>query len=79
MHVKEFPTELQNSGISSVTLPKSDLTTDVLPTRKTTVQTCSVTKVFLEISQNSQENNCARDSLPATLLKKRVSDTRAFL
>ena len=25
-------------------------------------QTCSVKKVFLEISQNSQENTCARDS-----------------
>ena len=34
MHVKEFPTELQNSGISSVTLPKSDLTTDILPAKK---------------------------------------------
>ena len=34
MHVKEFPTELQNSGISSVTLPKSDLTTEILPTKK---------------------------------------------
>ena len=38
---------------------------------------CSVKKVFLEISQNSQENTCARDSFliklqanPATLLKK---------
>ena len=26
------------------------------------VQRCSVKKVFLEISQNSQENTCARDS-----------------
>ena len=25
------------------------------------VQRCSVKKVFLEISQNLQENNCARD------------------
>ena len=36
-------------------------------------QRCSVKKVFLEISQNSQENTCARDSFliePATLLKK---------
>ena len=40
--------------------------------------TCSVKKVFLEISQNSQENTCARVSFliklqarPATLLKKR--------
>ena len=39
-------------------------------------QTCSVENVFLEISQNSQENNCARVSIliklqtwPATLLK----------
>ena len=39
-------------------------------------QRCSVRKVFLEISQNSQENTCARFSFliklqtPATLLKK---------
>ena len=26
-------------------------------------QTCSVKKVFLEISQNSQENNCPRVSI----------------
>ena len=32
---------------------------------------CSVKKVFLEISQNSQEKVCAGESfLPATLLKK---------
>ena len=37
------------------------------------VQSCSVKKVFLEISQNSQENTCARDSFLIklqTLLKK---------
>ena len=41
--------------------------------------TCSVKKVFLEISQNSQENTCVRVSFliklqapPATLLKKRL-------
>ena len=40
---------------------------------------CSVRKVFLEISQNSQEITCARVSFliklsqPATLLKKRLS------
>ena len=46
------------------------------------VQSCSVKKVFLEISQNSQENTCARVSFliklqasglsPTTLLKKRL-------
>ena len=42
------------------------------------VQRCSVKKVFLEISQNSQENTCARVFFnevaplrPVTLLKKR--------
>ena len=35
-------------------------------------QRCSVRKVFLEISQNSQENTCA-PARPATLLKKRLS------
>ena len=41
-------------------------------------QRCTVRKVFLEISQNSQENTCARFSFliklqtPATLLKKRL-------
>ena len=43
-------------------------------------QRCSVKKVFLEISENSQKNNCARDAFliklqilllrPATLFKK---------
>ena len=41
------------------------------------VQRCSVKKVFLEISQNSQENTCARSSFliklqASTLLKKRL-------
>ena len=45
-------------------------------------QTCSGKKLFLEISQNSQENTCVRVSFliklqllpnkPATLLKKRL-------
>ena len=42
-------------------------------------QTCSVKKVFLEISQNSQENTCANVSfliklqqVPASLLKTRL-------
>ena len=30
---------------------------------KSSHQTCFVNKVFLEISQNSQENTCARDSV----------------
>ena len=33
-------------------------------------QRCSLRKVFLEISKNSQENTCVRR--PATLLKKRL-------
>ena len=43
------------------------------------LQRCSVKKVFLDISQGSQENTCARVSFliklqawPATLLKKRL-------
>ena len=43
------------------------------------VQRCSVKKLFLEISQNSQKNTCARVSFliklqarPVTLLKKRL-------
>ena len=34
------------------------------------VLTCSIKKVFLKISQNSQENTCARGLRPATLFKK---------
>ena len=33
-----------------------------LPDKEAVVQRCSVKKMFLEISQNSQENNCARVS-----------------
>ena len=48
------------------------------------VQRCSAKRVFLEISQSSQENSCARVSFliglqgPATLLK-RNSGTGVFL
>ena len=34
----------------------------LLPYLEAVVQRCSVKKVFLEISQNSQENTCARVS-----------------
>ena len=52
----------------------------VYPCPEAVVQKCSVEKVFLQISQNSQENTCARVSFfdkvaglrPATLLKKRL-------
>ena len=44
---------------------------------ETVVPRCSVKKVFIEISQNSQEDTCTRDTFliklpaqPATLLKK---------
>ena len=44
------------------------------------VRRCSIKKVFLEISQNSQENICVRESLnkvshlrPATLFKKTLA------
>ena len=50
-----------------------------LLSREAGVQMCSVKKVFLEISQNSRENACARACFnkvaglrPATLLKKRL-------
>ena len=48
-------------------------------TSEAVVQRCSVKKVFLEISQNLQENTCARAFFnkvaglrPATLFKKRL-------
>ena len=42
-------------------------------TAEAVVWRCSIKKVFLEISQNLQENTCARESFlvrPATSLKK---------
>ena len=49
-------------------------------------QMCSVKKVFLEISQNSQEKTCARvsfliklQSSDLQIFKKRNSDTGVFL
>ena len=48
-----------------------------MPYSEAVVRRCSIKKVFLEVSQNSQENTCVRDSFliklqtwPATLLKK---------
>ena len=56
---------------------KSNLTNTLLT--EAVVRRCSVKKVFLEMSQNSQKNTCARVSFliklqapPATLLKKRL-------
>ena len=37
---------------------------------KAVAQRCSVKKVFLKISQNSQENTCARDSVLINFIKK---------
>ena len=39
------------------------------------VRRCSVKKVFLEILQNSQENNCVRDSFLIKLQAKTISET----
>ena len=39
------------------------------------VQTCSLKKVFLEISQNSQENTCARVSF---LIKLQASGLKPY-
>ena len=36
----------------------------IIQFREAVVQRCSVRKVFLEISQNSQENTCARMKTP---------------
>ena len=41
-----------------------------LKTPEAVAQRCSVKRVFLEISQNSEENPHARAYGPATLLKK---------
>ena len=54
------------------------------PSQETVIQMCSVKKVFLEISQDSQKNTCARVSFliklkaPLTLFKKRLWH-RSFL
>ena len=45
--------------------------TDPIPRlSEAVVQRCSVKKVFLEISQSSQENNCARASFLMNFIKK---------
>ena len=44
-------------------------------TSEAVVRRCSVKKVFLEISQKSQENTCARDSFLIKLLGTTASDT----
>ena len=57
-----------------------------LELKETVAKSCSVKKVFLEVSQNSQENTCARVSflikLQASglqLYQKRDSGTGVFL
>ena len=59
---------------------KTEYPNILILTSEAVVQRCSVKKLFLETSQNSQENTCARSSFlisllaglrPATLLNKR--------
>ena len=79
MYVKEFPTELQNSGISSVTLPKSDLATDILPTKKPNHPDVFYNKVVLRnFSKFTGKQLCQR-LFACNFIKKRVSDTGIFL
>ena len=42
--------------------PKKKLEYEMIKCYEAVVQRCSVKNVFLGISQNSQENTCARDS-----------------
>ena len=73
---------LQFRIMSRVTIQESEeylKSSNALEYREAVVRRCSVNEVFLEISQNSQENTCARVSfsiklkaVPATLLKKRL-------
>ena len=65
-HTYRYLHLLQNYGFSKVAKPEA------------VAQRCSVKKVFLEISQNSQENTCVSVSFliklhlrPVILLKKR--------
>ena len=59
-----------NSNIDVTHITVNDISVGV--EAEAVVQRCSVKKVFLEISQNSQENTCARVSFLITLLKKRL-------
>ena len=61
----------------SLTLAKYSRKIESSPT-KSVAQSCSVKKLFLEILQNSQENNCARVPFKH-LIKKRYSDTGVSL
>ena len=65
----------------------SAVSDDLLECIEAVIQRCSVKQVFLEISQNLQEDTCARVSFfnkvagfrPATLFKKRDSGAGVFL
>ena len=48
-------------------LTVSSFVSRLMHNSETVVRRCSVNKVFLEISQNSQENTCARDSFLESL------------
>ena len=62
----------------------SSITFNLTTKLEAVIKGCSIKKVFFEISQNSKENTCARDSFlircfpvkfskePATLIKKRL-------
>ena len=62
----EKPEPHNQDNIETIMNDRNDIGKEVLLVRQVyseaVVQRCSVKKVFLEISQNSQENTCARAS-----------------
>ena len=78
--IKKTPGVLKETAIQ-----KSSLIYVVVKSREVfekseaVVQSCSVKKVFLEVSQNSQENTCARVSFLCNFIKKETLAQVFFL
>ena len=66
------PGVIDHSNLKYLYFPRKETSHD----EEAVVQRCSVKNVFLEISQNSQENTCARVSF---LIKLRASGLQLYL
>ena len=63
----------ERKGLQTTLIPKCLKNTSFSVTARSSHQKCSIKKVFLKISQNSQENTCARVSF-----SKKETLTQAF-
>ena len=51
----------------------------IMVTSEAVIQRCSVKKLFIEVSPNSQENTCARDSFVVEIVSYHSNNERVHI